>query len=119
MRSSNSASTFRHCGRVVAHSEVTIASRQPLGPRMDVLSSERKDSTCASDRLRSCSAYSLRSMLSPLLGAAIAIALPSALTARGLLAMAAAGAARLLRTTSSVSILARLMGISTVAAPDT
>jgi hypothetical protein len=38
---------------------------------------ERKDLRCASGRLRSCSAYCLRSMPSPLLGTAIAIALPA------------------------------------------
>jgi hypothetical protein len=54
-------------------------------------------------------------MPSPLLGTDITIALLSALTARDLLGMAATGAARLLRTTSSVSILARPMGIPTAA----
>ena len=58
-------------------------------------------------------------MPSPLLGTDLTIALLSTLTARGLLAMAATGAARLLRTTSSVSILARPMGIPTAAVPDT
>jgi hypothetical protein len=71
---------------------------------------KRKDLTCASDRLGSCSAYSLRSMPSSLLGTAIAIALPFALTVRGLLTVAATGAARLPGTTSSVSIRVRLSG---------
>jgi hypothetical protein len=51
-------------------------------------------------------------MPSPLLGTDITIALLSPLTARGLLGMAATGAARLLRTTSSVSILAPSNGNS-------
>jgi hypothetical protein len=80
---------------------------------------ERKDLSCASDRLRSCFAYSLRSMPSPLLGIAIAIALPSALTARDRLAMVATSGAQLPRTTSSVSIRVRLTGDPAARVPDT
>jgi hypothetical protein len=58
-------------------------------------------------------------MPSPLLDTGIAIALPSALTARGLLTMVATAAARLLRTTSSVSIRVRLTGDPAAAVPDT
>jgi hypothetical protein len=58
-------------------------------------------------------------MPSPLLDTGIAIALPSSLTARDLLTMAATGAARLLKTTSSVSIRVRLTGDPVAAVPDT
>jgi hypothetical protein len=78
--------------------------------------------TCASDRLcfcSPCSAYSLRSMPSPLLDTAIATVLSSVLTARDLRGTDATGGAPLLRTASSVSILARPMGELAAVAPDT
>jgi hypothetical protein len=58
-------------------------------------------------------------MPSPLLGIDIAIALHFALTVRGLLTMAATGAALLPRTTSSVSIRVRLTGDPAAAVLDT
>jgi hypothetical protein len=58
-------------------------------------------------------------MPSPLLDTAIATVLPSVLTARDLRGTDATGGTPLLRTASSVSILARPMGELAAVAPDT